>query len=108
MHPFWIGSDRGIAGNGDHGRAATCARGGGQRAKQSLRQTERSEQVHPDGLLQLFAFGIGQQRERDRSQGRSIVDERVEPAEIAGDLNGDRVTPSRPLMIINGMSFSGK
>ena len=39
----------------------------------------------------LFAFGVGQQRERNRSQGRSVVDERVEPAEIAGDLHGDRV-----------------
>ena len=89
--PAGIGVDRRVAGDVDHQRAAPVARRGGKRAEQRLGQAERADEIDRERLLQLLAFGVGKQRQRDRAEARGIVDQHVEAAEVAGDLQRDRV-----------------
>ena len=50
-----------------------------------------ADQVDGQRLLQRLALGVGQQRQRHRPEARRVVDQHVEPAEAAGDLQRDRV-----------------
>src|SRR5437588_2887801 len=87
--PVRIGIDRRIAGNVDHGGAMSRARGSREGAKQRFGQTKRPYQVDGERKLQLLAFGIGQGYERDRPEARGVVDQYIEPLEVAEDLQGD-------------------
>ncbi len=89
--PGGVGVDRGVAGHVEHHRAAPLPGRGGQRAHQSLGQPERAQHIDPQGPLEILAIGVGQQRQGDRTQVRSVVDQHVQPAQQAGDLQGRRI-----------------
>src|SRR5262249_23544355 len=67
--------------------------------------------------LQILAFRVGERHERGRSEGRCAVDERIEPAKVARDLQGDRVdvflvpdvadNPTGPRLIGNLLDRTG-
>ena len=63
----------------------------GERAEQRLRQSKRSDDVGGQRQLEIFAVGVGEQRERHRTEARGVVDQDVEAAELADDLQRDRM-----------------
>ena len=67
------------------------ARRRGERAEQRLGQAERPEQVGRQRRLEVLALGVGEQRQRHRAEARRVVDQHVEAAERAADLQRDRV-----------------
>ena len=67
-------------------RAGALAGGRGERAEQRLGQPERPEQVGGERALEVLALGVGEQRERHRAETRGIVDQHVEAAERAEEL----------------------
>ena len=89
--PARVGVDRRVAGDVQHDRAAALAGRRGQRPEQRLGQAERPEQVRGEGPFQVLAVGVAQQRQRRRPEVRGVVDQHVEPAELADDLHGDGV-----------------
>ena len=92
--PAGVRRDRGVAADVDdheRGPRSPAARRRGERAEQRLGQAERAEQVGRERRLEVLALGVGEQRQRHRAEARGVVDEHVEAAERAADLQRDRV-----------------
>src|SRR5262249_37773125 len=85
------GGNRRVAGNVDHCSAGALPCGSRKGAEQSFGQPERAQQVHRERLFQLLAFGVGERCQGSRPETRCVVDQHVELAEIAGDLQRERV-----------------
>jgi hypothetical protein len=86
-----VGVDRGVTDEVEDDGAATLSRRGREGAEQRPGQAEGPHEVGRQSELELLAFGIGKQGERDGSEARGIVDEDVEAAQPSGDLQGDGV-----------------
>ena len=105
--PPGIGVHRRVARNIDHDRAASLAGRSGKRAEQCLGQAERAQQVDGERLFQLLAFRIGEQGQRRGPKARGVVDQHVEPAEIARDLQRDRVDVVLPPDVADNAASAG-
>ena len=81
----------GVARHVQHHRAAPFTCRCRQRAEQRLRQTERPEDVRRQRALEILALGIAEQRERRRAEIRRVVDQDVEAAQLAENLQRHRV-----------------
>ena len=79
-----VDNERARSGRGLAGRCS-------QQAEQRLGQAERSEQVGLQRDFEVLALGVAEQGERHRPEARGVVDEHVEAAERAADLQGDGV-----------------
>src|SRR5262249_19637323 len=89
--PPGIRSDRGVTRDIDYDCAAPDSCRGRKCTKESLAQSERTQQVPRQRLLQFLALRVGKQGKWRRSQDRCVINERVEAPEIAGHLQRDRV-----------------
>ena len=89
--PLRIRVDRGVARDVEHDASAPFAGRRGQRTQQRFGQPERAEHVGGQRQLEVLARRVAEQRQRHRSQARGVVDEHVETAKGAGDLQSDRI-----------------
>jgi hypothetical protein len=89
--PAGVGGRGGVAGDVHDQGAAAVARRGGEGAEERLGQAERADEIHRERLLEVLAVGVGEQSERHRAEAGGAVDQHVEAAEVAGDLQGDRM-----------------
>jgi hypothetical protein len=89
--PGRIRVDRRVAGDIEHHGAATLARRRRQRAEDGFGQAEWTQQIRGERDFEIFAIGVGQESQRRRSKARGVVDQHVEAAELAEDLQGDRI-----------------
>ena len=92
-----VGAPRGIRIDGrvarhvQHDRSAPLARRCRERAEQRLRQAKRTEDVRRECALEILALGVAEQRQRRRTEIRRVVDEDVEAAQLAENLQRHRV-----------------
>src|SRR6516165_9621031 len=89
--PLRVGVDRGVADDVEDDGATPLPRRGREGAEQSPRQTEGPNEVSRERQLELLAFGVGEQGERDGAEARSVVDEDIDATQAAADLQSDRV-----------------
>src|SRR5262245_4799535 len=89
--PPRIGVDGCVAGNVDHDGAAPIPGRGGKGPEQGFGQSEGAQQVHGERVLQFLAFRVGKGCEWSRTEARCVVDKHVEPAEVADNLQRNRV-----------------
>ena len=89
--PLRVGVDRGVADDVEDDGAAPLPRRCREGAEQSPRQTEGPNKVSRQRQLELLAFGVGEQGEWDGAEARSVVDEDIDAAQAAGDLQSDRI-----------------
>jgi hypothetical protein len=70
---------------------SSASRADATAAEQRLGEAKRADDVGRERQLDVLAVGVGEQRERGRAEARRVVDQDVEAAERAADLQRDRV-----------------
>ena len=71
--------------------AASVPRGCGERAEQRFRQAERPHQIGRQRPLEILALGVAEERERRGPEIGRVVDQDVESAELAENLERDGI-----------------
>src|SRR6185503_8721336 len=89
--PMRIRADARVADDVQNDRAATFASGSSECSHQCFSQTEWPKEICGEHVFEIFTLSVGKQPERRWTKTRGVVDKYVEAAELARDLNRNRV-----------------
>ena len=81
----------GIARHVEDDRAPALSRRSCERTEHGLRQPERPDQIGGECALEILAIGVAEERQRGGPEIGGVVDEDVETAEFAKNLESDGI-----------------